>query len=215
MVPFTTRTRRASTASDGPVLTSYRRSEHKETSMAKLTVWKLDSADAVVEASAMLQRLQKQQLLQLQDAVAVKWPPNARKPTLIVLYDLVGTGAVGGAFWGMLFGLLFFVPLLGIAIGAGMGALIASTSDIGLDDKVIKQVREKITAGSSALLLLSASAVTDRVLEEMKAQPGYAEVIESNLTREQEAKLRGVFVQQPSSADAQAEPPSIDSRARA
>src|SRR5258707_2831395 len=27
-------------------------------------------------------------------------------------------GALGGAFWGMLFGLIFFVPLLGLALGA-------------------------------------------------------------------------------------------------
>jgi uncharacterized membrane protein len=165
--------------------------------MATLTAWKLDSADAAVGASAMLKRLQKEQLMQVQDAAAVSWPPNAKRPTITLLHDLVGAGAVGGAFWGMLFGLLFFVPLLGMAIGAGIGVLIASTGDIGIGDKVIKELREKITPGTSALLLLSASAVTDRVLEEMKAQPGSAEVIESNLTREQEAKLRGIFAQQP------------------
>jgi uncharacterized membrane protein len=182
--------------------------------MATLTLWKLDSADAAGEAAAMLKRLQKQQLVQVHDAVVVNWPPNARRPTITLLPDLVGAGAIGGAFWGMLFGLLFFVPLLGMAIGAGIGPLIASTADIGIDEKVIKQLRDKITPGTSALLLLSPSAVTDGVLEEMKAQPGYAEVIESNLTREQEAKLRGIFAQQPSTA-AEDELASVEPRGRA
>jgi uncharacterized membrane protein len=182
--------------------------------MATLTAWKLDSADGAAEALATLKRLQKQQLLQVQDAAAITWPRDARRPTITLLHDLVGTGAVGGALWGTLFGLLFFVPLLGWAIAAGIGGLVASTSDIGIDDNVIKELREKITPGTSALLLLSASAVTDEVMEEMKAQPGHAEVIESNLTRAQEAKLRGVFAPMPL-RPADDEPPSIDSRPRA
>jgi uncharacterized membrane protein len=182
--------------------------------MATLTVWKLDSAEGAAEASAMLKHLHKHQLLQVQDAAAISWPPDAKKPTVSLLHDLVGNGAVGGAFWGMLFGLLFFVPLLGMAIGSGVGALIASTSDIGIDEKVIKELRDKLTSGTSALLLLSTSAVTDQVLEAMKAHPGHVEVMEYILTREQEGKLRGIFVQQPSVA-AEDEPPRVDSRARA
>jgi len=182
--------------------------------MSTLTVWKLDSADGAAEAAATLKRLQREQLLQVQDAAAVSWPADSRRPRITLLYDLVATGTVGGAFWGMLFGLLFFVPLLGMAIGAGFGALVASTSDIGIDDKVIKDLREKITRGSSALLLLSASAVSDQVLEEMKAQSGHAEVIESHLTREQDARLRGIFAPKPSTA-AEDEPASIDPRPRA
>jgi len=36
---------------------------------------------------------------------------------------MTGTGALGGAFWGLLFGLLSFTPILGMAAGAGAGAL--------------------------------------------------------------------------------------------
>ena len=41
-----------------------------------------------------------------------------------------GSGAMGGAFWGFLFGLIIFVPFLGAAIGAAMGA--GSMADVGI-----------------------------------------------------------------------------------
>jgi hypothetical protein len=41
-----------------------------------------------------------------------------KKPKTEQLRSLTGALALGGAFWGLLFGLLFFIPLLGMAIGA-------------------------------------------------------------------------------------------------
>jgi uncharacterized membrane protein len=161
--------------------------------MATLTVWKLDSANGADEAVEAVKRLQQQQLLQLEDAAVISWPSNAKKPTIRQLHELVGAGALGGAFWGLLFGLLFFVPLLGAAIGAGIGALVASTADVGIDDKLIKDLRSKITPGTSALFLLTSSAVTDRLGDELTAFRGHAELIESNLSREDEARLHEIF----------------------
>ena len=100
---------------------------------------------------------------------------------------------MGGAFWGFLFGLIFFVPFLGAAIGAGMGALSGSLADVGIDDNFIKESRDKITPGTSALFLLSTAAVTDRVAEELKQRGLHGELIASNLSQEQEAKLKEVF----------------------
>jgi uncharacterized membrane protein len=53
-----------------------------------------------------VQDLQKQALIKLHDAAIVTWPTGARKPTTRQLYDLTGAGALSGAFWGMLFGLI-------------------------------------------------------------------------------------------------------------
>nr|WP_232017751.1 DUF1269 domain-containing protein [Cereibacter sphaeroides] len=36
--------------------------------------------------------------------------------------NLTAAGAVGGSFWGLLIGLLFLNPLLGLAVGAGAGS---------------------------------------------------------------------------------------------
>ncbi|MFC5235196.1 DUF1269 domain-containing protein [Pseudonocardia zijingensis] len=159
--------------------------------MATLTVWKFDTADGAKSALHLLERMQKEELLQLVDAAVVSWPEGRRKPKTEQLHSLTGAGALGGSFWGLLFGLLFFVPLLGMAIGAAMGALSGSLADIGIDDDFIKKVRSEVTEGTSALFVLSANAVTDRVLAEFRGSG--AHLASSNLSAEQEAKLREVF----------------------
>ena len=106
-----------------------------------------------------------------------------------------GAGAMSGAFWGFLFGLIFFVPFLGAAIGAGMGALTGSMADVGIDDDFIRQVREKVTPGTSALFALTSGATApDRVIDELKQYD--FEIISTNLPEEQEKQLREAFAQE-------------------
>jgi Protein of unknown function (DUF1269) len=60
-------------------------------------------------------------------------------------------GAAMGGLWGLRFGLLFFAPVLGVAVGTAAGALTRSLTDVGIDDGFIRSVREKVTPGTSAL----------------------------------------------------------------
>ena len=159
--------------------------------MATLTVWKFDDAEAADLAVSTLEGLAKQQLITVQDAATVSWPSGAKKPKTRQLHSLTGAGALGGAFWGMLFGLLFFVPLLGMAVGAAMGALTGSLSDVGIDDDFIKRARDEITPGTSALFLMSSGAVVDKVRDAFRGQQ--AELVSTNLSDDQERKLREVF----------------------
>jgi len=159
--------------------------------MATLTVWKFDTATGAGEALARLESLQKQQLVEIQDAAIVEWPQGKKKPKTRQAVSLAGAGALSGAFWGMLFGLLFFIPLFGMAVGAAMGALTGHFSDYGIDDDFIKSVRDQVTEGTSALFLLTGNVTLDKVEEELKGQIGT--LIKSNLTNEQEAKLNEAF----------------------
>jgi uncharacterized membrane protein len=161
--------------------------------MATLLALKFDRPDGADSVLGTLQQLQSQQLIQIQDAAIVSWEQGKKKPKTRQLTNMTGALALGGTFWGMLFGLLFFVPLLGAAIGAGMGALIGHFTDVGIDDNFIKQVQQKVTPGTSALFLLVGQITTDRVLEALKGQN--IEVLETNLSDEQEAKLRAEFAE--------------------
>jgi uncharacterized membrane protein len=161
--------------------------------MATLIAWKFESAAAAEQAAELLQQLSQQQLIRVQDAAIVSWPLGAKKPKTRQLYNLAGMSALNGAFWGMLFGMLFFIPLLGLAIGAGMGALTGALMDVGIDDRFIKEVRSKVTEGTSALFLLSDNAVVDHITDAAQQAELKADLIASNLSNEQERKLHEVF----------------------
>src|SRR5215218_10975661 len=134
--------------------------------MATLTVWKFPTADGAQTAVETLKDLQRQELIQIHDAAIVSWVEGRKKPKTEQLRNMAGAGALGGAFWGMLFGLIFFVPLLGMAVGAAMGALSGSLTDVGIDDEFIREVREHVTPGTSALFVMSSGAVADKVIDD-------------------------------------------------
>jgi uncharacterized membrane protein len=162
--------------------------------MAVLTVWRLSTADGAEQLLNTVEDLQKQQLIQVHDAAVVSWPPGAKKPKTRQAHNLAAAGAMTGAFWGMLFGLIFFVPLLGLAVGAAAGALGGSMADVGIDDSFIKRVRDSITPGTSAVFLMTSDAVVDRVVDALR---GFnAELIQTNLSQEQENKLREAFAEE-------------------
>ena len=89
-----------------------------------------------------LLQLQKQHLISLEDAAVVIRRADG-KVKVKQLHSLVGAGALGGAFWGMLIGLIFWMPWLGLAIGAAGGALGGHFSDVGVDDKFIANFGER------------------------------------------------------------------------
>jgi uncharacterized membrane protein len=162
--------------------------------VATLTVWKFSDSEGADRAESTLERLQREELITVHDAAIVSWPDGAKKPKTRQLRSLTAAGALGGSFWGLLFGLIFFVPLLGMAIGAAAGALGGAMTDVGIDDEFIKEVREKVTPGTSALFLMTSGAVMEKVRDAFSGQ-GPAELLHTNLDSEQEAKLREVFAE--------------------
>ncbi|MBE9143442.1 DUF1269 domain-containing protein [Planktothrix mougeotii] len=160
--------------------------------MAALTVWKFNTADGADNALSKLEDLQKQELIQVLDAAIVSWPEGRKRPKTYQAMDTTGAGALGGAFWGMLFGLIFFMPFLGMAMGAAIGALSGHFTDYGINDDFINDVKSKVTEGTSALFLLTGQVTIDKV-EDAFTPEERGELIQSNLTHEQEAKLRADF----------------------
>ena len=149
--------------------------------------------------------MQEQQLITLPDAAIVTWPEGAEKPKTKQLTSLAGIGALNGAFWGMLFGLLFFVPLLGLAVGAAFGEFGASMADVAIDDDFIKKTKDKVTEGTSALFLLTSDATTDKVAEQMKnwisrSSPRVCPKKRKISSKQHSAKIRIILSMPPSRA---------------
>jgi len=159
--------------------------------VATLSALKFAEADGADRMISRLEDLQKMQMIRIEDAAVVSWPRGKRKPRTRQLNHLAGLGAMDGAFWGFLFGLIFFVPLFGAAMGAALGGLSGSMTDVGIDDDFIEKVRDQVTEGTSALFLLSSDAVMDRVAEAVEGID--FEIITTNLSQEEEDKLRETF----------------------
>lgn len=158
--------------------------------MTELIVLAFPSVSGAQEALSVLSNLQKQELIKLSDAATVVRKPDG-KVKVRQAVDLVGAGALGGAFWGMLIGLIFLVPWLGLAIGAISGAIAGRYTDIGIDDKFIKEVGATIEPEHSALFMMVDRMTDDRVLPEL--QKFHPTVLRTNLSAEDEEKLKAAF----------------------
>ncbi|AIK43620.1 MULTISPECIES: DUF1269 domain-containing protein [Brucella/Ochrobactrum group] len=154
--------------------------------------------DTVGEADAVLlklNQLQKEFLVDLEDAVVVVRDEQG-KVHLKQKYNLpamgAGSGLLSGAIWGGLVGLIFLNPLAGMAlggaVGAGAGALSGSLADYGIDDKFIVSLGETIPENSSALFVLLRKIQWDRVMADFPDLRG--RVLKTSLSLEQEKRLK-------------------------
>jgi uncharacterized membrane protein len=150
-----------------------------------------DVATAEAVRSELIQA-SKEHLVELADAVVVEHRPDGK----IKLHQAIGTtgaGAVGGAAWGGLIGLLFLAPLLGMAIGAASGAVAGKMVDAGVDDNFMKELGAKTPPGGAALVTLVQSATPERVVDRIKQHGG--EVVHTSLSTEQEEQLRAALAE--------------------
>ena len=135
-----------------------------------------------------LGQAQKAHLIQLDDAVIVERRPDGK----VKLHQpsSAGFGAAGGALWGGLIGLIFLVPLFGMAIGAASGAIAGHFTDTGVDDEFMKKIGTELTEGKAAVVLLVREITADKVLPEIKI-PGT--VIQTSLNNEDETALQAAL----------------------
>lgn len=160
--------------------------------MSNLIVIGFKNETDAFELRAALAKLQRQYLIEMEDAVVVTRDASG-KAQLHQAVNLTAAGAAGGAFWGMLIGMLFLNPLLGAAIGAGTGALSGKFSDLGINDQFMKELGTTLTPGSSALFVLVRKSTPDKVLEALKPFAGKGRVMQTSLTKDKENELRTVI----------------------
>ena len=158
--------------------------------MSNLVVIGFDDEHKAFEMRATLAKLQKEYLIEMEDVVVVT-KDSKGKVKLHQAVNLTAAGAVGGGFWGMLFGIIFFNPLLGAAVGAGAGALSGKATDIGISDDFMKELGETFQPETSALFVLVRKSTPDKVLEELKGFKG--KVLKTSLTKDKEDELREVL----------------------
>jgi uncharacterized membrane protein len=163
--------------------------------MSNLVVFDFDGIHTADEVLNKLRSLEKEYLVDLEDACVVERDQNGKvhiKQAVNLTAAGAATGGSRGALWGALIGLLFLNPLAGMAIGAitgaGAGALAGSLSDYGINDDFVKKLGDTIPKGSSALFVLFRSVNEDKVLPEI--EPYKPRVLRTSLSREAEERLK-------------------------
>ena len=154
--------------------------------MSNLVVLGLDSPEDAERVMDLAGVLARQHLLEPEDCADAYKDDNG-KVRIHQAISLTGAGAASGALWGTLIGMLFLMPIAGLAIGAGTGALAGKLADVGINDDTIKQIGQQLQQGKAAVFVLARSATTDRVIEAIK--PFNPTVIQTSLSRDREEEL--------------------------
>jgi len=171
----------------GQVITQSNNIKVYSFSMNQLAAIVYDKEDTAGQVFDKLKDLQEQYLIELEDIAYVVKDENG-KLHVHQGGSLAGAGAAGGAFWGLLIGMLFFAPFAGMAIGAISGGAAGAMSDYGIDDNFIRELATNSKNGSSTLFVLFRNANPDKVIPEIATYGG--KVIKTSLTKDAEDKLQ-------------------------
>jgi len=160
--------------------------------MSDLVVIAFPTEAKAEEVRQKLLAMQMEYLIELDDAVVAAKDAQGR----IKLNQLINTttaGAVSGTFWGTLIGLIFLMPLVGAAMGAASGALGGALTDLGINDKWMKETATAIQPGTAALFVLVRKVTADKVLERLKGEGGT--VMKTSLDHTKEAALQAALAE--------------------
>ena len=136
----------------------------EEGEMSRRVVIAFETETCCKQMHRALAQLRKPQLISLDEPVVIVREPDGKvrvKPAIA----LAGVMALFGAFCGVLVGLLFSMPWLGLSIGAVAGAVIGAAADVSMEVRVSKEIGGAIEPGHSALLLYAHDWTSDQALE--------------------------------------------------
>src|SRR4029450_4225238 len=111
----------------------------------------------------------------------------------IQILNTTAAGAVSGSFWGLLIGVLFLNPLIGVALGAASGALGGALTDVGINDGFMKDLSANLQPANAARFVLVQEMTADKVLKEIEGFGGV--VLKTSLDESKEQVLRDALNQ--------------------
>jgi uncharacterized membrane protein len=156
--------------------------------MTALTVWKFDSPEGAAHAESLLENAQRDHIVKVLDHAVVSWPPGAEHPTTKLGHEERWRGTGWGAFWGLLVGAIVTLPVLGVAAGAGLGALAKSMEGLGITEEQLRSIGTEVTEGTSVLFAVTEEADLDRLGERFRGVQ--MTLLQTNLTDAERSLLQ-------------------------
>ncbi|MDO9022314.1 MAG: DUF1269 domain-containing protein [Deltaproteobacteria bacterium] len=162
----------------------------------KLIVLGFDSPLKAQEALMAATRLMTEGEIMLHDAVFVSKDVHGETRVKETTDVTPGEAALDGAFWGLLFGTLLAGPvgaIVGGALTAGTGALMAQVIDTGVPDEQVQELRKIVLPGTTALALLVSHVHVEALVRELHRFAG-AQIVTTDLPDATVAAVREALV---------------------
>jgi uncharacterized membrane protein len=150
---------------------------------SRLLVISFDDPLRAQEFLLAIARLQRNDELQLHDAVIISRAEDGSSHVRETTDVTPGQAGVGAGVWGLLLGTLFGGPIGGLVVGAasaGGGALYAKLVDTGVKDETIEQLRTTVPPGRTAVALLVSHVSVADLQRELARFPN-ATLIETDM----------------------------------
>lgn len=164
--------------------------------MSQLIVFTYETKDKALTVLQAVAELNKQHLIQVQDAAVIVKDENGKVKVQQTMEALAKSGnIVSGGFWGLLIGLIFGGPIFMALLGMGLSAVFGRKMDLGVDNNFIKDVGNNLAPGGSALFLLSQEITVDKVADALREHGGT--LYHTSLSKEAEETLAKALEHEP------------------
>jgi uncharacterized membrane protein len=137
--------------------------------------------------------MQHEHLVDLEEAVVVVHKENGKVKLHHVTHFTIPV-ALGGGFVGSLVGLILINPalaLFGLVAGTGLGAVIGSLKEVGIEEKFMNDLAFHLKPGTSALFIVAKKTKPEAILKELEKFGG--NVLQTSLKHDDEDKLRAAL----------------------
>ena len=168
--------------------------------MAELLVIGYPDVETAQKSMETVQQLEKDLIMQTGGAAVVKKTTDG-KVEMVTKTGATSAGAAMGGFWGMLFGLIFLIPVGGLIIGGIMGAVMGTISGWGVKDEFRQRAADVLKPGTAALVVFVSKATPDKALAALAPLGG--EVLRTSLSEDAEKEIQHAL-------DAQGQPQITD-----
>ena len=154
--------------------------------MSELIIIGYDDHATAERAQSKVIELQRNFVLNLSGLAVVRVDEDGKKH-IDTPGSIVGVSAASGALWGMIIGLLFLVPGVGLLVGGAWGALAGLAGKAGINRSLRERVDGLLTPGKSALVVMAKKLTEDKFAAAMAEFGGT--VLKTSLSDEAENEL--------------------------
>lgn len=155
--------------------------------MSELIIIGYDDPAVAAQAHDRVLALQRDHIVNLAGLAVVRVDADGKQHVDTPAKSIVGASAASGALWGMVFGLLFLVPGVGMLVGGLWGALLGRLSKSGINASFRQRVEGMLVPGKAAVVVLATKLTEDKFAAGMAEFGGT--VLQTSLSDEDEKAL--------------------------